>query len=89
MWSLAGTGPQNSSCAMTTMEPPLMCGLLDASLQVEGVQGIMAAYASTLNHVGLAGPTLFGPVINNAGEIAGQSLSCNSCKYFVFLIITV
>ena len=48
-----------------------MCGLLDASLQVEGVQGIMAAYASTLNHVGLAGPTLFGPVINNAGEIAG------------------
>ena len=49
----------------------------------------MAAYASALNHVALAGPTLFGQVINNAAEIAGQSLSYNSCKYFVLLIITV
>ncbi|KAL6324344.1 hypothetical protein AAG906_012948 [Vitis piasezkii] len=49
---------------------------------------IMAAYASALNHVALAGPTLFGQVINNAAEIARQSLSCNSRKYFVLLIIT-
>ena len=49
----------------------------------------MAAYASALNHVALAGPTLFGQVINNAAEIARQSLSYNGRKYFVLLIITV
>nr|CAN74634.1 hypothetical protein VITISV_032757 [Vitis vinifera] len=59
-----------------------------SGVEVEGVQGIMAAYASALNHVALAGPTLFGQVINNAAEIAGQSLSYSSCKYFVLLIIT-
>ena len=63
--------------------------LISIILQVEGVQGIMAAYASALNQVALSGPTLFGPVINKAAEIAGQSLSCNSRKYFVLLIITV
>ncbi|KAK1548741.1 hypothetical protein Q3G72_002988 [Acer saccharum] len=38
--------------------------------EVEGVDGIMAAYASALHNVALAGPTLFGPVINMAAEIA-------------------
>ncbi|KAK0602892.1 hypothetical protein LWI29_037974 [Acer saccharum] len=57
--------------------------------EVEGVDGIMAAYASALHNVALAGPTLFGPVINMAAEIAGQSLSHNDrSKYFVLLIIT-
>ncbi|KAK3200459.1 hypothetical protein Dsin_023874 [Dipteronia sinensis] len=57
--------------------------------EVEGVDGIMAAYASALHNVALAGPTLFGPVINMATEIAGQSLSHDDrSKYFVLLIIT-
>ncbi|KAK0602237.1 hypothetical protein LWI29_031638 [Acer saccharum] len=57
--------------------------------EVEGVDGIMAAYASALHNVSLAGPTLFGPVINMAAEIAGQSLSHDDrSKYFVLLIIT-
>ncbi|KAK9293110.1 hypothetical protein L1049_021096 [Liquidambar formosana] len=56
--------------------------------EVEGVEGIMAAYASALHNVALAGPTLFGQVINKAAEIAGQSLSLNDNKYFVLLIIT-
>ncbi|RVW32568.1 Protein BONZAI 3 [Vitis vinifera] len=47
----------------------------------------MAAYASALNHVALAGPTLFGQVINNVVEIVGQSLCYNNYKYFVLLII--
>ena len=58
-------------------------------LQVEGIEGIMAAYASALHNVALAGPTLFGQVINTAAEIAGRSLSSNISKYFVLLIITV
>ncbi|XP_062143748.1 protein BONZAI 3-like isoform X1 [Alnus glutinosa] len=56
--------------------------------EVEGVEGIMAAYASALRNVALAGPTLFGQVINTAAQITGQSLSYSSNKYFVLLIIT-
>lgn len=49
----------------------------------------MAAYTSTLYNVTLSGPTVFGPVINRAAEIAGRSLSVNQNKYFILLIITV
>ena len=49
----------------------------------------MDAYARALHNVALAGPTLFGPVINTAAQIASQSISYNSSKYFVLLIITV
>ena len=49
----------------------------------------MSAYANALHNVALAGPTLFGQVINTAAEIAGQSISYNRNKYFVLLIITV
>ncbi|KAL5835529.1 hypothetical protein ACOSQ3_015086 [Xanthoceras sorbifolium] len=56
--------------------------------EVEGIDGIMAAYASALHNVALAGPTLFGPVINMAAQIAGQSFSHDRSKYFVLLIIT-
>ncbi|KAM4108515.1 hypothetical protein ACB094_03G050700 [Castanea mollissima] len=58
------------------------------AFEVEGVEGIMAAYARALHNVALAGPTLFGPVINTAAQIAGQSILYNSNKYFVLLIIT-
>uniref|UniRef100_A0A7N2L9Q9 C2 domain-containing protein n=2 Tax=Quercus lobata TaxID=97700 RepID=A0A7N2L9Q9_QUELO len=58
------------------------------AFEVEGVEGIMAAYSSALHNVALAGPTLFGQVINKAAQIAGQSISYNSNKYFVLLIIT-
>lgn len=59
-----------------------------STFEVEGVEGIMAAYTGALHHVTLAGPTLFGPVINKAAEISAQSLSFNNTKYFVLLIIT-
>lgn len=55
-----------------------------------GVEGIMDAYASALHTVRLSGPTLFGPVINMAAQMAAESLSSyNSAKYYVLLIITV
>ncbi|XP_017976305.1 PREDICTED: protein BONZAI 3 [Theobroma cacao] len=56
--------------------------------EVEGVEGIMAAYANALHNVTLAGPTLFGHVINTAAQIAGQTISNDIAKYFVLLIIT-
>ncbi|XP_028091892.1 protein BONZAI 1-like isoform X1 [Camellia sinensis] len=56
--------------------------------EVEGVQGIMTAYTGALFNVSLAGPTLFGPVISIAAQIAGQSLANDELKYFVLLIIT-
>jgi hypothetical protein len=59
------------------------------STQVVGVEGIMSAYTSSLYSVSLAGPTMFGPVINKAADIASQSLQYSNNKYFVLLIITV
>lgn len=56
---------------------------------MEGIHGIMMAYTSALFNVSLAGPTLFGPVISQAAQIAGQSLANRGRKYFVLLIITV
>uniref|UniRef100_A0A7N0V471 Copine C-terminal domain-containing protein n=1 Tax=Kalanchoe fedtschenkoi TaxID=63787 RepID=A0A7N0V471_KALFE len=56
--------------------------------EVVGVDGILNAYASAIYNVSLAGPTLFGQVINKAAEIAGYSLSRYERKYFVLLIIT-
>ncbi|CAA6669063.1 unnamed protein product [Spirodela intermedia] len=56
--------------------------------EVEGVNGILSAYASALHNVSLSGPTLFGPVINMAAQSASSSLSFNINKYFVLLIIT-
>ncbi|XWS37033.1 hypothetical protein CRYUN_Cryun19dG0009000 [Craigia yunnanensis] len=56
--------------------------------EVEGIRGIMMAYTSALFNVSLAGPTLFGHVINKAALIASQSLANESRKYFVLLIIT-
>ncbi|KAI3863656.1 hypothetical protein MKW98_031248 [Papaver atlanticum] len=55
--------------------------------EVEGVNGIMSAYASALRNFSLHGPTLFGNVINRAAQIAGESLRSQR-KYFVLLIIT-
>lgn len=49
----------------------------------------MGAYATALHNVTLAGPTLFGQVINKAADIAGSSLSLHHAKYYVLLIITV
>ncbi|KAJ6974443.1 hypothetical protein NC653_030521 [Populus alba x Populus x berolinensis] len=59
-----------------------------ANFEVEGVEGIMDAYATALHNVSLSGPTLFGPVINTAAQIAGRSVSNNNGKYLVLLIIT-
>ncbi|KAA3454362.1 protein BONZAI 1-like isoform X1 [Gossypium australe] len=56
--------------------------------KVEGIRGIMMAYTSALLNVSLAGPTLFGHVINKAALIASQSLADEAQKYFVLLIIT-
>ncbi|KAG8085379.1 hypothetical protein GUJ93_ZPchr0010g9457 [Zizania palustris] len=55
---------------------------------VIGVEGIMSAYSTTLYSVALAGPTLFGPIINKAAGIASESLQYGNNKYFVLLIIT-
>ncbi|GAB2218753.1 hypothetical protein Drorol1_Dr00001984 [Drosera rotundifolia] len=67
------------------------CFNLNGSLygaEVEGVEGIMGAYASALHKIGLAGPTLFSKVINQAAEIAAHSTSTSAGKYYILLILT-
>ncbi|XP_072996556.1 protein BONZAI 3-like isoform X2 [Typha latifolia] len=56
--------------------------------EVAGIEGIMSAYSVALRSVSLSGPTIFGPVINKAAEVATRSLSFSQSKYFVLLIIT-
>ncbi|XP_004302476.1 PREDICTED: protein BONZAI 3-like isoform X2 [Fragaria vesca subsp. vesca] len=71
--------------------PVSHCFNLDGTatgFEVEGVEGIMTAYASALHNVTLSGPTVFGPVVNRAAEIAGNSLFHSNNKYYVLLIIT-
>ncbi|CAD5335575.1 unnamed protein product [Arabidopsis thaliana] len=48
--------------------------------EVDGIQGIMTSYTSALFNVSLAGPTLFGPVINAAAMIASASLAQDADK---------
>ncbi|KAL8166410.1 hypothetical protein V2J09_007909 [Rumex salicifolius] len=54
--------------------------------EVAGIEGIMTSYSSAIHTVALAGPTLFGRVIDKAARIASQSH--DSSKYYVLLILT-
>lgn len=54
--------------------------------EVAGVQGILQAYRQALSTVGLSGPTLFAPIINQAMQIAGQPTA--TPMYWVLLILT-
>ncbi|GAA0167677.1 calcium-binding protein [Lithospermum erythrorhizon] len=56
--------------------------------EVEGIHGIITAYSSALHNISLAGPTLFGPVITTAADIANHAVANNQQKYFILLIIT-
>ncbi|KAG0576615.1 hypothetical protein KC19_5G094200 [Ceratodon purpureus] len=54
--------------------------------EVEGIEGIQAAYFQAVYSVELYGPTWFAPVIRQAASIAAQYQRQH--KYFVLLIIT-
>ncbi|KAI8543544.1 hypothetical protein RHMOL_Rhmol08G0227000 [Rhododendron molle] len=78
-----------NSCDLTPMSAALSQSNTEGLHLFEFlVEGIMAAYASALHNVTLAGPTLFGQVINTAADIAGHSISNINSRYFVLLIIT-
>ncbi|TRY64074.1 hypothetical protein TCAL_03904 [Tigriopus californicus] len=51
-----------------------------------GVEGILKAYATSLEKVKLSGPTHFAPVINYTAKVARQHK--DGRKYYVLLIIT-
>ncbi|CAD8159167.1 unnamed protein product [Paramecium octaurelia] len=54
--------------------------------EVFGLDGIMSTYSNALNHINLSGPTIFGPVIENALEISKANLKKDI--YSVLLIMT-
>ncbi|KAH7351773.1 hypothetical protein KP509_19G013600 [Ceratopteris richardii] len=58
------------------------------SEEVVGVAGILEAYSQGIRSIRLAGPTIFGPVIEKASSIAKQAVDRNDRKYVVLLIIT-
>ncbi|OMO61283.1 C2 calcium-dependent membrane targeting, partial [Corchorus capsularis] len=79
-WGFGGrTGGQLSHCSNLN-------GI--NTYEVEGVHGIMSAYANALHNVTLSGPTFFSHVIHMAARMAGDATSNGVNKYFVLLIIT-
>ncbi|CAG8454491.1 4311_t:CDS:10 [Ambispora leptoticha] len=57
--------------------------------EVEGVEGILAAYLHTIRHVKLYGPTNFAPIINQTAAKIRQNLeSGRDNVYYILLIIT-
>lgn len=54
--------------------------------EVLGLDSIMNTYQNALNHISLSGPTIFGPVIENALDISKANLKKDI--YSVLLIMT-
>lgn len=55
---------------------------------VSGLQGIMDTYAYALKNVELAGPTLFGPLIKQAMQVAQANKQSSAGIYSILLILT-
>jgi hypothetical protein len=72
-------GGRTSHCFPLTFNPEAPC--------VSGLQGILAAYRSSLSQVTLSGPTLFAPIINASIAIAAESWRV-SRTYTVLMIVT-
>lgn len=58
------------------------------SEEVSGVAGILEAYSEGIHNIRLAGPTIFGPIIEKAASVAKEAADKDPRKYFVLLIIT-
>ncbi|KAG0316913.1 Copine-8 [Dissophora globulifera] len=56
--------------------------------EVDGVDGILAAYWHALQYAELYGPTNFSPVINQTAAICNQKRSGQIEEYYVLLILT-
>jgi vacuolar-type H+-ATPase subunit F/Vma7 len=56
--------------------------------EVDGVPGVLDAYARSLQCVSLSGPTKFGQIIAQAASEASRPISQSSLHYTVLLIIT-
>lgn len=70
-------------------EPVSHCFNLNKySEEVSGVAGILEAYSQGIHTIRLAGPTIFGPIIEKAASVAKQATDEEQRKYFVLLIIT-
>mmetsp|Transcript_31666 Transcript_31666/g.100958 ORF Transcript_31666/g.100958 Transcript_31666/m.100958 type:complete len:636 (-) Transcript_31666:63-1970(-) len=56
--------------------------------EVQGVAGILAAYRQALQHMSLAGPTLFAPIINAAAQVAAGTVGGSRQSYHVLVMLT-
>ncbi|KAH6756007.1 Calcium-dependent phospholipid-binding Copine family protein [Perilla frutescens var. hirtella] len=84
-WGFGGKSPQYNGSVSHCFN---LNGSPADDEEVQGVEGIMAAYTAAIHNVGLSGPTLFSQVINKAADIAAGSLSYQQPKYYILLIIT-
>ena len=56
--------------------------------EVKGVEGLLDAYRKTFLEIELSGPTLFGPVLKAATQLASAPFTQNTQHYSILLIIT-
>lgn len=57
--------------------------------EVDGLDGIVAAYKSALKNVNLYGPTNFAPTVELVADMAEEAqVSQGNQKYFILLILT-
>ncbi|KAG0365468.1 hypothetical protein BGZ54_006487 [Gamsiella multidivaricata] len=63
-------------------------GKVNGQPEVDGVDGILAAYWHALQFAELYGPTNFSPVINQTAAICNQHRSGQMEEYYVLLILT-
>ena len=70
---------QNNNCFPLTFD--------EDNVEVNGLQGILDCYRSSIQKVDLSGPTFFAPMIKKAAEIATKSFE-DSKTYTVLLMIT-
>ncbi len=57
--------------------------------EVQGLQGVLAAYANSFNFVTLSGPTLFAPLLEAAvGRLRAEEAAGGGQRYSILLILT-
>ena len=57
--------------------------------EVDGLEGVIAAYKNALQNVNLYGPTNFAPIIEMVNDMAEEdNVSQDNQKYNILLIIT-
>jgi len=83
-----GGKPRFPTLTMNTTSHCFPCTGNPGQIDVQGVQGIMDAYAYAIRNVELSGPTYFAPLITEACKVAEMNKQAENDTYTILLILT-